>query len=411
MDNFAKIVEAIAENPYSNILSVKQRSKLLDCVVSEQRGREITIGDNRLIDFASCNYLGLDLNQNVIQAIPKYLEAWGTHPSWARIIASPLPYENLEAELAKFIDVEHTLALPTLTITHYGILRVLAGSDGIFIIDKHAHKTIYDAAVLATATGAKIFSFSHNDLNQVESILQKNSKLLSNKIICVDGVYSMSGEYAPIDELQKLATKYGAVVYIDDAHGIGVIGEKQNSKIAYGNKGNGIVKHLGLSYENIIYVSGLSKAFSSLVAFIACPSLKIKDTFKSLVTSYSHSGPVPTASLASALESLRINTITGDLLRERLFSYSKRVCESIEQIGLTTTNVNYFPIISVVVGNTDTTERIGNFLFKNGVLSTLGVYPYSPKEKGVIRLSITSAHTEDQINILIETLADMQRVL
>lgn len=396
-------------SPYGNILAVKRSGGLLDLVVSAQHGREILINGNWLVDFASCNYLGFDLHPQVIKAIPTIVEKWGVHPSWARIVASPVLYEELETLLAEFIGVEHTLVVPTVSLAHFGLLRAIAGSSkGLILIDRLAHKTIYDGALLAAHLGAEICGFAHNDLEQVESLLRSHSDK-SIRLICVDGVYSMSGNYPPLGELQKLALQYDAIVYVDDAHGLGVIGQKDSSNnIPYGAFGNGIVQHFGISYENVIYVSGLSKAFSSLAAFVACTSLQMKDYLKSFMTPYSHSGPIPTASLASATKALELNRIEGESIRYRLYQHCLRILTFINDIGLETSNDNHFPIISILIGDTNKTETASRFLLQKGILITPGVYPYAPRKAGVVRISITATHTEEEMDNLMQALFDLR---
>ena len=140
---------------------------MVDAVVEEIDGRRIRIGDRWLIDFASCNYLGLDLDPQVADAVPEYLERWGTHPSWSRLIASPAPYEEIEAELTALLGAEDSLLLPTITHIHMSAIPVLAG-DGAVFLDARAHKTVYDGSVMARGLGATVERFRHNDLEDLE---------------------------------------------------------------------------------------------------------------------------------------------------------------------------------------------------------------------------------------------------
>ena len=139
----AEVARLMAEHPMG------------DAVVDQVDGRMIRIGDHWLADFASCNYLGLDLDPEVLAGIPDYLARWGTHPSWARGIASPALYEQVEAEVVDLLGVEDALAFPTLTHIHNGVLPALA-SEGTLLIDGRAHQTIHDAAVVARARGASV---------------------------------------------------------------------------------------------------------------------------------------------------------------------------------------------------------------------------------------------------------------
>ena len=135
---------------------------MLDAVIDEQRGRQIRIGDHWLADFASCNYLGFDLDQEIIDAVPEYLARWGTHPSWSRLLGSPVMYEQIEAKVTELLGCEDTLLLPTITHIHMSVIPVLAGS-GVIFLDGRAHKTIYDGAMIARGYGATVVRFRHDD--------------------------------------------------------------------------------------------------------------------------------------------------------------------------------------------------------------------------------------------------------
>jgi 8-amino-7-oxononanoate synthase len=132
--------------------------QLLDAVIQEVRGRRIRVGGRWLVDFASCNYLGLDLDPEVIAAIPGYLQRWGTHPSWSRMLGSPALYPQIETRLTGLLGAEDTLLLPTLTHIHAAVIPVLADQGTIFV-DSRAHKTIWDGCVLARAHGARLVRF------------------------------------------------------------------------------------------------------------------------------------------------------------------------------------------------------------------------------------------------------------
>src|SRR6059058_2354789 len=126
-----------------DLAELERSNPMTDAVVDEIDGRMIRIGDHWLADFASCNYLGLDLDRDVIGGIPAFLDEWGTHPSWSRLLGSPVLYERIESRLADLLGCEDTLLLPTITHIHMSVIPVLAGS-GVLFMDGRAHKTIYD---------------------------------------------------------------------------------------------------------------------------------------------------------------------------------------------------------------------------------------------------------------------------
>src|SRR6266545_4101714 len=194
----------------------------VDAVIDEIDGRRVRIGGRWLIDFASCNYLGLDLDREIIEAIPAYLDRWGTHPSWSRMIGSPVLYEQLERELVELLGAEDVLLLQTLTHIHASVIPVLAG-DGAIFIDARAHKTIYDGCVVARAHGATMQRFRHDDPDDLERLLASERR--HPRLICMDGINSMTGNPPDLAAFSELARRYEALLYVDDGHGFGVVGE------------------------------------------------------------------------------------------------------------------------------------------------------------------------------------------
>src|SRR5207245_6272411 len=154
----------------SDLARLQISHPMVDAVIDEVDGRMIRIGDRWLADFASCNYLGLDLDQEVIRAIPAYLERWGTHPSWSRLLGSPVLYEQVEAELTELLGAEDSLALPTITLIHMTVIPLLAGSGTIFL-DSRAHKTIFDGCAIARGHGATLLRFRHADPGHLAELL------------------------------------------------------------------------------------------------------------------------------------------------------------------------------------------------------------------------------------------------
>jgi len=146
---------------------------LLDATIEEIDGRRIRVGERWLIDFASCNYLGLDLDREVIEAIPAYLDRWGTHPSWSRMLGNPALYPQIEARLTGLLGAPDSLLLPTLTHIHASVIPVLA-SDGTIFVDSRAHKTIWDGCVAARGHGATVVRYAHDDPEALERLLRRH---------------------------------------------------------------------------------------------------------------------------------------------------------------------------------------------------------------------------------------------
>ncbi|MBV8220844.1 MAG: pyridoxal phosphate-dependent aminotransferase family protein [Solirubrobacterales bacterium] len=378
--------------------------RMVDAVIDEINGREIRIGDQWLTDYASCNYLGFDLDQEIISTVPGYLARWGTHPSWSRLLGSPILYEEIEDKLTALLGCEDSLVLPTITHIHMSVIPVLAGNGTLFL-DGRAHKTIYDGCAAARARGARIERFVHNDLDQLETLLGGNWPRPG--VICIDGVNSMTGNPPNLEAFAMLAREHDAILYVDDAHGFGVIGERAPDETChYGKRGNSIVCHQGESYDNVILVGGFSKAYSSLLAFIACPTA-LKHVLKTAAPPYLYSGPSPVASLATVLEGLRVNNVRGDQLRAKLHRLTGRVLDRVQELGIHTPNDSGFPIVEVPLADPDSVDEVGNMLFDRGIYVTMAVYPLVPRDEVGFRLQLTAANTDEQVDHLCDVLGEV----
>lgn len=395
---FDAIIHENLKSQRASIQEVLTRSRMFDADAVQIDGRMIRVDAQWLADFASCNYLGFDLDEEIIASVEPALREWGVHPSWCRLVASPHLYARCEEALASLLGAEDFLILPTVTLVHIGVIPALVGKDGVMFLDKFGHMTMYQAAKMARDSGAKLLSFPQDDYARLEEQLREH-RTATKKLILVDGVYSMTGRYVDLPRLAALAKEYGAAVYVDDAHGFGVVGERPTAELPYGVRGNGIVRHFGLGYEvdHILYVGGFSKAFSSLAAGVAC-SKATKAFLKAYATPYDLSGPCPTASLATLLAAVHTNEARGDALRRKLYRLTKIAVDGLRALGFHVDNDNYFPIVSVWCGDNDRLIEAARILFEAGVLLTLGPYPMIPKGKEELRITITSANTEEQVH-------------
>jgi 7-keto-8-aminopelargonate synthetase-like enzyme len=369
------------------------------------------IGGRWRCDFASCNYLGFDLEPEIMSEIGPAVARWGAHPSWTRAVASPALYGELEHELAQMVGVPDTLVFPSISLLHLGVLPVLADSDGVILTDASAHHSIAEACMRAQADGTEWVEFRHSNLADLESKLAKYDRTRT-KIIATDGVYSMGSPNPPLPEYARLAGKYNATVYVDDAHGFGVVGAAPDEDLPYGYGGVGIVRHMGLDYERdrIIYVAGLSKAFSSYAAFVTCWDEKMK---MMLQTSgpYVFSGPTAVACLATALAGLRLNQLDGDVRRRHIHRLTRRLVREAVSIGFEVDNDSEFPIVGVVIGGWQEMVAACRILWDHDILITPATFPAVPATRNLVRFSITSANTEEEMDQAIQALGAVWEAL
>ncbi len=207
---------------------LKASHPMMDAVIDEVDGRMIRVGEHWLADFASCNYLGFDLDREIIDAVPAYLDAWGTHPSWSRLLGSPVLYEQIEERLTDLLGAEDSLVLPTITHIHMSVIPLLAASGTIFM-DARAHKTIYDGCQVARSRGAAVKRFRFEDPDHLDQLLRAEPD--PTRLVCMDGVNSMTGNAPDLPAFAAVAREHGALLYVDDAHGFGVIGERPEREL------------------------------------------------------------------------------------------------------------------------------------------------------------------------------------
>jgi 8-amino-7-oxononanoate synthase len=379
---------------------------MMDAVIEEQRGRRIRIGDHWLADFASCNYLGFDLEPEIIAAIPEYISKWGTHPSWSRLLGNPTMYPQIEEEMTDLLGCEDVLVLPTITHIHTSVIPVLVG-DGTIFLDGRAHKTIYDGAMYAAGHGATIVRFRHDDPDHLAELMG-DTMYPYPRVIALDGVNSMTGNPPDLHRFSALAAEHQALLYVDDAHGFGVIGERTSSeRCDYGSMGNSVFRHLDVPYDNAVLVAGFSKSYSSLLAFLALPT-SLKNALKVLAPPYLYSGPSPVASLATVIAGLEVNRRRGDEIRLDVWRKTHRVLDALETLGIETPNRSGLPIIEIPLADHETIDEVGRYLFDHGIYATMAAFPLVPKREVGFRIQITAANSDDEIDELIAVLTSLK---
>jgi 8-amino-7-oxononanoate synthase len=384
-----------------DLAELERTHPMTDAVIDEIDGRMIRIGDHWLADFASCNYLGFDLDRSIMDSIPDAVRRWGTHPSWSRLLGSPVLYQQIETRLTELLGCEDTLILPTITLIHMSVIPILAGSGTIFV-ESRAHKTIYDGCQVAGAHGAKVVRFPIDDPDGLARMLAADSS--RQRLICIDGVNSMTGNIPDVTALAEIARHYDALLYVDDAHGFGVIGERANSEPnPYGVRGNSVIRHVGESYEHIVLVGGFSKSYSSLAAFLALPT-ELKRLLKTAAPPYLYSGPSPVASLATVLAGFDVNESRGDAIRTDLWRKTNQVLACLDRLGVHTPNRSGLPLIEVPLARHTDIDEVGRYLFSEGIYVTLAAYPLVPKSEVGFRIQLTAANSQAEVDQLVDVL-------
>jgi len=287
------------------------------------------------------------------------------------------------------------LIYPSVTLANLGAIPGLVGKQDLLVVDEHAHNSIQEGAKIARANGTRVVTFSHCDPVDLQRALHEAGAYRC-AVVCIDGVYSMSGALPPLTELNAVALRNNAVLYVDDAHGTGVLG----------TRGRGTVLDALGNYDNTLVVGSLSKGFSCAGGFIGC-TRQMQQLLKMRSNTYVFGGPVVPPYLEAIcvvceiLSSGEYDELIGRL-RDNLWRLRQGLCG----LGLTYQG-GQTPIVSVLVGDEGDTLQSGATLFERGYYVQSVTFPAVPYHAGVLRIQVNANHTEAQLNGLIEALGQL----
>lgn len=383
-------------------------------VVIKSINRRDLIDDqgHALYDFSTQCYLGFDFESSIIKAHQQAFEKEGNVVPWCRFIGTMNVFTQAETALAHLMGTEAANLFLSTTLLNHGVIPAIAGTPKAAIfIDSLAHKTMLEGALIAQGKGGIVHFFQHSDFNELDDLLHTHTHTPIKLILC-DGVSSMSGDYTPLPKLNELAQKHGALIYVDDAHGFGVVGENPSPQNPYGLKGNGLVNYFGLPYDNILYVGCLSKAYGLTGAFVAC-SLQMKKFLLSSATPHDLGGSGPTAAVFGLLQALQLNAETGTERRHRIKENTTRINIALRQLGFDFNQKNTdFPIITVRLPVSCDLNAICHILYKNHILVT--VEPDYISADGLfhlLRITVTCDLQPQHITHLIQAFSYIKHAL
>lgn len=357
--------------------------------------RHCVIEGREVINFGSAGFLGLDFNPRLRDAMLNCVNEWGTHQSCSRAFYSAGIYERIESRLASWLDVEDTLVFPSVSLCHSGVIPAVAGRGDVLAVDRTSHNSIWMACKIASANGAELRSFDAASPDSLDSVCQRDKR--QGCLVLVDGVYSMSGEIPPLSQLYEAAKRNGAVLYVDDAHGTGVVGAG----------GRGATFNALGSLRDVLHVGSLSKGFSTMGAFVTC-SAALKMMIKMRAGTYIFSGPIPAPYLAAIDAVLDlIETDEFEELRRRLHQRIRQATSGLDQLELSYRG-GVGPIISILVGELERTLKAGYRLFEKGYYVQSVGYPAVPINGGVLRVQINANHTPEAIDGLLRAVAEVR---
>jgi 8-amino-7-oxononanoate synthase len=347
------------------------------CLESRQDVEVIMEGKRRIM-LGSNNYLGLTVDPRVIEAGVKALEKYGSGCSGSRFLNGTLDMHlQLENELAGFLHKEACMTFSTGFMSNLGIISALVGRNDYMICDKENHASIYDGCKLSYG---KMLRYRHADMEDLEAQLARVPDT-AGKLIITDGVFSMGGDIAKLPEIVALAEKYGARVMVDDAHGLGVLGEN----------GRGTADYFGLTDKVDIIMGTFSKSLASLGGYMAA-DYRVVDFVRHASRPFIFCASIPPASCATALEALHILMTTPELpVRLKELSMYMRNGLRARRVAI---RDSITPIIPIYTYTTERTLTKAKELYDEGVYVNPVLPPATPADECLLRTSYMATHTE-----------------
>jgi 8-amino-7-oxononanoate synthase len=349
-------------------------------------GTEAVFQGRRLIMCGSNNYLGLTTHPKVRAAAEEAIRKYGTSCTGSRFLNGTLEmHEQLERELANYVNKEAALVFSTGMQTNLGTISALVSRGDVVILDKEDHASIVDGARLSWGETKR---FRHSDMKDLERVLSSISEQ-KGKLVVVDGLYSMGGDIAPLPEIIPLCKKYGARLMVDDAHAIGVLGG-----------GHGTAAYYGMTDQVDIIMSTFSKSFASLGGFIAGDEPVIHFV-KHFARSMMFSASNPPSNVAAALAALEVMRTEPERI-QRLLEIAEYMRKSYQQLGFNTLH-STTPVIPILIGETMKTVMVWKMLFDSGVFVNPVITPAVPAGQELLRTSYMATHTNEQLDKVLST--------
>lgn len=356
----------------------------LDCT----EGTEVTVEGRRLIMIGSNNYLGLTTDPRVRAAASDALKEFGPSCTGSRFLNGTLAlHGELERRLARFVGKERALVFSTGYQTNLGTLSALIGRNDHVICDKEDHASIIDGCRLALG---RLSRYRHNDMADLERVLAALPPD-AGKLVVVDGVFSMSGELAPLSEMVPICKRYGARLMVDDAHGCGVVG-----------RGRGTAAHFDVTEDVDLIVGTFSKSFASIGGFVAGDEATIH-WIQHLARSLIFSASLPAPNVAAALAALDVMEAEPERV-DRVNAIADRMRDGYREIGLDV-GESTTPIVPICIGDSLKAMAFWRALFDAGVYANVAIPPAVPHDGALLRTSYMATHTDEQMKRVLETFA------
>lgn len=359
-------------------------------VIESPQGREITVGGKKLLNFCANNYLGLSGTELMEKASEDAVKEWGYGLASVRFICgTQTVHKDLEKAVAELVGTEDAVLYSSCFMANVGLFQTFFGDQDAIITDELNHASIIDAIRLSKA---ERHIFKHMDMTDLEEKLKltKDKRL---RVIATDGVFSMDGDIAPLKEICDLADKYDALVMVDDAHAVGVMGKN----------GGGTPEHCGVA-DRVDFVTGtFGKALGGAGGAFTATRKEAAEYLRNRSRTYLFSNSLDTAVTGASLFLIQ-HLKSHPEFRERLWSNTRLFRDLMKKAGFTVSDAQH-PITPIMLGDEKKAVEMAKALFDEGIYVIGFAFPVVPKGKARIRVQVSAAHTEEDIAIAVEKFA------
>lgn len=394
---------------FSKIVNLLKKQKLypeIKTITGPSSNPEIIIDGKKYLTFCSNNYLGLADNQEIKNIVIEGVKKYGVGSGSTRLLSGTLDVQvEFERKLAEFYGFADSITFSSGFLASVGVVRMLVdpfpyfkipfdNKEGVIISDELNHASIIDAVRLSHAQRV---IYKHNDMKDLERLLSENKK--KKKLIITDAVFSMDGDFADLKNIVKLANEYEALIYIDDAHGTGVLG----------SHGEGTAHHLGVKKEIDVIMGSFTKAWGSIGGFTVIKSQDLSDYLRVTARSYIFSDPILPSVVAGLIKALEIIR-NGDDLRSETLENAKYLREELKKMGFEVLGET-MPIVPPLLHSEKNAIKFSQKLLDAGILAPAVRRPAVPEGKERLRLTTMATHTKDQIDYLLENMEKIGKEL
>ena len=365
---------------------------VMDRIISPTEG---IVEGRQTILAGTNNYLGMTFDPACIEAGKHAIETQGTGTTGSRMAnGSFAAHAALERDLADFFQVPYGLVFSTGYAANLGTLTALLKPGDAVLLDADAHASLYDGCQMS---GADIFRFRHNDVVSLEKRLQRLGERARDCLIVTEGLYSVMGDCAPLAEIVALKNRYGALLLVDEAHSLGV----------YGDRGCGVAEAQGVMEEVDFFVGTFSKSLGAMGGFCTSPHPELQ-LVRYISRPFIFTASSSPSIIASTHESLR-QLQSRPELRETLWRNAKRLYRGFQSQGFEV-GPEISPVVAVRMGAKEIALPFWNRLLELGVYTNLMIPPASPDQHSYIRCSVSAAHTEQQVERIIEVFCQVKEL-